>query len=86
MEEKRREMKDYGEEEKTGEVWVTDKEERMERASADILKEERTDLLKEEYGSDVIVNPPTAGGKILKDAAGVRAVGAICGYPSKKCD
>jgi hypothetical protein len=86
MEEKRREMKEYSEEEKSSQIWVTDKEERMEKASADILKKERVDLLKKEYGSKVTVNPPTAGGKILKDAVGVRAVGAICGYPSKKCD
>lgn len=74
------------EEEKTSEVWETEKEERMERASGDILKEESAELLKEEYGSNVIVNPPTAGGKILKDTTGVRAAGARCGYPSKPCD
>lgn len=74
------------EEEKTSEVWETEKEERMERASGDILKEESADLLKKEYGGDVIVNPPTAGGKILKGAEGMKAAGARCGYPSKPCD
>jgi hypothetical protein len=62
MEERRTEKKDYGEEEKTSEVWVTDKEERMEKASGDI----------KEYESNVVVNPPDAGGKILKNAAGAR--------------
>jgi hypothetical protein len=56
----RSERKD--EEGKTSEIWVTDKEERMEKASGDI----------KEYGGNVIVNPPDAGGKILKNAAGAR--------------
>ena len=50
------------EEEKTSEVWVTDKEERMEKASGDIKK----------FEGNVRVNPPDAGGKILKNAAGAR--------------
>ena len=50
------------EEEKTSEVWATDKEERMEKASGDI----------KEFEGNVIVNPPDAGGKILKNAAGAR--------------
>ena len=62
MEERRTEKKDYGEEGKTSEVWVTDKEERMEKASGDI----------KEFESNVTVNPPDAGGKILKNAAGAR--------------
>jgi hypothetical protein len=49
-------------EEKTSEVWVTDKEERMEKASGDI----------KEFEGNVIVNPPSAGGRILKDAVGAR--------------
>ncbi|WP_414469488.1 hypothetical protein [Methanobacterium sp. ACI-7] len=49
-------------EEKTSEAWVTDKEERMEMASGDI----------KEYEGNVTVNPPDAGGKILKNAAGAR--------------
>ncbi|MGZ7095814.1 MAG: hypothetical protein ACXVHU_05030 [Methanobacterium sp.] len=48
--------------EKTSEIWVTEKEERMESASGDIR----------EYERDVTVNPPSAGGKILKDAVGAR--------------
>lgn len=62
MEERRAERKDYGEEGKTSEVWATDKEERMEKASGDIT----------EYESNVTVNPPDAGGKLLKNAAGAR--------------
>jgi hypothetical protein len=62
MEERRAERKDYGEEGKTSEVWVTDKEERMEKASGDI----------KEFESNVTVNPPDAGGKLLKNAAGAR--------------
>lgn len=50
------------EEEKTSEVWVTDKEERMEKASGDI----------QEYGGNIIVNPPDAGGKLLKNSVGAR--------------
>jgi len=50
------------EEEKTSEVWATDKEERMEKASGDI----------KEFEGKVTVNPPDAGGKILKNAAGAR--------------
>ncbi|MGZ7049334.1 MAG: hypothetical protein ACXVH2_11500 [Methanobacterium sp.] len=46
----------------TEEIWVTEKEERMESASGDIR----------EYEGDVTVNPPSAGGKILKDAVGAR--------------
>ncbi|HML04447.1 MAG TPA: hypothetical protein VK426_01605 [Methanobacterium sp.] len=50
------------EEEKTSEVWATDKEERMEKASGDI----------KEFEGNITVNPPDAGGKILKNAAGAR--------------
>lgn len=50
------------EEEKTSEVWVTDREERMEKASGDI----------KEYEGNIRVNPPDAGGKILKDAVGAK--------------
>ena len=50
------------EEEKTSEVWVTDKQERREMASGDI----------KEFEGNVTVNPPDAGGKILKNAAGAR--------------
>ena len=64
------EKKMMEEQEKTSEVWATEKEERMEKASEDIAGKGKT-----------IVNPPSAGGKILKNAAGAR-----CGYPSKKCD
>lgn len=59
--EKKEKREDNGEE-NTSEIWVTDKEERMEKASGDI----------KEYEGNVIVNPPDAGGKILKDAAGAR--------------
>lgn len=59
---KRKETSRMSEEEKTSEVWVTDKEERMEKASGDI----------KEYESNVIVNPPDAGGKLLKNAVGAR--------------
>jgi hypothetical protein len=62
MAEREFERKDYGEEGKTSEAWATDKEERMEKASGDI----------KEYEGSVIVNPPDAGGKILKNAAGAR--------------
>jgi hypothetical protein len=62
MAEREFERKDYGEEGKTSEAWATDKEERMEKASGDI----------KEYEGNVIVNPPDAGGKILKNAAGAR--------------
>ena len=71
-EEERKMMK---EQEKTSEVWETEKEERMERASGDIAGK-----------TDVKVNPPSAGGKILKGSKGETAAGARCGYPSKPCD
>ncbi len=58
----RKREENYGEEGKTSEVWVTDKEERMESASADVKEQE----------SGITVNPPDAGGKILKDAVGAR--------------
>lgn len=54
------------EEENDTEIFKTGEEEEMERAPADLLKKERPDLLKKEYGNNVIVNPPTASGKKLK--------------------
>jgi len=76
MEEKRPESKGMTEEEKTAEVWETEKKERHERASGDIAEERE----------NTVVNPTTAGGKILKSDSGVKAAGARCGYPSKPCD
>ena len=67
------------EEEKDVEAWETEDKERMERASADIVEKE----LKKE---NIIVNPSTSGGKILKGSKGGTGVGAKCGYPSKPCD
>ena len=64
------------EEEKTSEVWATEKEERMERASGDIAEEQEK----------ITVNPTSSGGKILKGTRGETAAGAKCGYPSKPCD
>lgn len=76
MEKKEPEMKGITEEEKTSEVWATEKEERMERASGDITEgQEKT-----------TVNPPSSGGKILNGTHGEAAAGARCGYPSKPCD
>lgn len=64
------------EEEKTAEVWETEKEERMERASGDIAEgQEKT-----------TVNPSSSGGKILQGTHGETAAGARCGYPSKPCN
>ncbi len=70
-----KERKEMEEQEKTSEVWTTEKKERMERASGDIAEK-----------TDVTVNPTTAGGKILKGTRGETAAGARCGYPSKPCD
>lgn len=78
MEEKKPEMKRMTEEEKTAEVWETERKERHERASGDLLKENEK--------GETIVNPSTAGGKILKGTKGETAAGARCGYPSKPCD
>ena len=72
-EKERREME---EQEKTSEVWATEKEERMERASGDITEEQEK----------TTVNPTSSGGKILKGTRGETAAGARCGYPSKPCD
>lgn len=66
------------EEEKTAEVWTEEKMERHERASADLLKENEK--------GETIINPPSAGGKLLKGTRGENAAGARCGYPSKPCD
>ena len=66
------------EQEKTAEVWETEKEERRERASADLLKENEK--------GETVINPPSAGGKVLKGSRGETAAGARCGYPSKPCD
>ncbi len=74
-EEERRIME---ENEKTAEVWETEKKERHERASADLLKENET--------GETVINPPSSGGKLLKGTRGETAAGAICGYPSKPCD
>jgi hypothetical protein len=76
MEERKPESKGMTEEEKTAEVWETEKKERMERASGDIAEE----------SENTIVNPPSAGGKRLHDKSGVEAAGARCGYPSRPCD
>ncbi|MEN6291127.1 MAG: hypothetical protein ABFC34_03200 [Methanobacterium sp.] len=70
-----KERKEMEEQEKTAEVWTTEKKERMERASGDIAEK-----------TNIIVNPTTAGGKILNGTQGETAAGARCGYPSKPCD
>ncbi len=75
MEEKESEMKRMKEEEKTSEVWATEKEERMEKASGDIAEEQEK----------TTVNPPSSGGKILKGKQG-KAAGARCGVTSKPCN
>jgi hypothetical protein len=72
-EKERREME---EQEKTSEVWATEKEERIEKASGDIS----------EGHEKTTVNPPSGGGKILKGTHGETAAGAKCGYPSKPCN
>ena len=75
MKEEQSERKRMEEEEKTSEVWATEKEERMEKASGDIAEaQEKT-----------VVNPPSGGGKILKGKQGT-AAGARCGITSKPCD
>lgn len=71
----KKERREMEEQEKTSEVWATEKEERMERASGDIAEK-----------TNITVNPPTAGGKVLKGTRGETAAGARCGYPSKPCD
>jgi len=73
MSEEERKMME--EQEKTSEVWETESKERMERASGDIAGE-----------TGVVVNPPSAGGKVLKGSRGETAAGARCGYPSKPCN
>ena len=76
MNEEQSERKSMKEEEKTSEVWATEKEERMEKASGELSEgQEKT-----------TVNPPSGGGKILKGSRGETAAGAKCGYPSKPCN
>lgn len=70
-----KERMEMEEQEKTSEVWATEKEERMEKASGDIA----------EGQAKTIVNPPSSGGKILKGKQG-EAAGARCGVTSKPCD
>ena len=75
MKEEQSERKHMKEEEKTSEVWATEDEERMEKASGDIAEaQEKT-----------TVNPPSGGGKILKGKHGT-AAGARCGITSKPCN
>lgn len=76
MSEEERKMME--EQEKTAEVWVEEKEERHEKASADLLRENEK--------GETIINPPSAGGKVLKGSRGETAAGAKCGYPSKPCN
>ena len=70
-----KERNEMEEQEKTSEVWATEKEERIEKASGDIAEgQEKT-----------TVNPPSGGGKILKGKQGT-AAGARCGITSKPCN
>lgn len=73
MEERRPERKEnYGEDEKTAEVWEVEKASQEMIEGKETGKTARVDPNLPTFEGEAIVNPPTAGGKILKNAVGAR--------------